>query len=782
MSRSILAAIMTAIVMISQTYSTVGSVALASEQSDGNVSVESDKSATITVMTSLNDHLQPQTPDSSYAVYSWDQEQTPLDVSDSLTITGNMTGATEMEGRAESTDTSVVRIDEESQLQRVQSESQRYDWYVMYHMVGAGKADIRLTIGGAWYTIHVYSLVTSVKDIAVARASRTTAHLTWTPTGSCDGYNIYVKTANQDYSQDEYRIYATVGPDATSADLMVDRRKMLEYTVIPYMQLANGILYYDEQLLTNFYGLGDGSVSLCLDEEQEKNPQDRTSDMITGITNGSKSQKISWRSITGAASYEVMRSELENGGYKKVATADKGVAAAECGGVRQGHTYYYRIAVIYPDGSREYSGTLSKYMPVKKPGGKKAVQVRTVQQYVGGAYWDDYFAWPDEVYYYKSGNTLHEVALKDSTLYDYTLTGGYRIKSTRKIKIGSYDRWGGFYHGEDGRNYVVLGWSNQKESRKKTVIKVIQYSGKWKKLKTCNIKGNASNGFEGIYIPFRSGNCSMAMMGDRLIMFFSRSMFADKNDKQKLHHQSDIGVEINTGTMKYREANMTYVSHSFNQLIRVRDGSVYQLDHGDAYPRAIKLTITPNYDAFMADQDGYSDNIINIALLKAKGKTGDNYTGMTAGGMEAGKDCVITVGTSRPQGEKIAGITGNSSSLHDNVFMTVTSTKTLKTTFRWITKYNPKKTKTTVGETRLVKISDEQFALMYSTYDKKGRGTLHYELLSDKGKTVRKKSYTGMVFTGAVQPVFFNGRIFWSDVKLGSKKDKVYNYSIPVLM
>ena len=301
------------------------------------------------------------------------------------------------------------------------------------------------------------------------------------------------------------------------------------------------------------------------------------------------------------------------------------------------------------------------------------------------------------------------------------------------------------------------------------VIKVKQYSNDWHLLKTCNIKGDVSNVYQGITYPFDGGNCRMAMFNSTLYLFTCREMFSG--------HQSNISFAIDTNNMTYQLANEDYTSHSFNQFVKFDNGNLYLSNHGDAYARAVNLTMVTDYATPNA-------NIQTILPFKIKGKCGDNYTGLMEGGMEVSASHVLIAGISVPQNYKVAGVSGNKHSYAKNVFLTVVNQSTGEQQVKWLTAYNPKKSKVEVGEVRLVKLSDEYIVLMYSS-KKKNKSTLHYLVLNQNGEIVYSKNYEGMIFTGGTQPILYNGSIVWSDVKetynkkSGKYKCTTYMYSIP---
>lgn len=402
----------------------------------------------------------------------------------------------------------------------------------------------------------------------------------------------------------------------------------------------------------------------------------------------------------------------------------------------------------------------SCYVTKKASKKKKALKFKLYQDMQGGQYGEVNSANRDDTFYYVKGNALHVIVRNwnNSYIYDYKLKSNGKAKSKKKIKLCKYDYWGGVYCAPDGNFYVAVGYSNDKQSKTKTVIKVLKYSSSWKLQKTCSITGDAWNVFGGIVTPFTSGNVRMDMRGNKLYMVTSRIMFSG--------HQSNISFLIDTKTMKYQLANDSYVSHSFNQYVKFDANNLYVVDHGDAYERGINITVVKNYGTTNAVTK-------DILPFKIKGKTGDNYTGLKLGGVETTLDNIITVGTSVPQNYKVAGVTGNSGKYKKNVFMTITDKNTLKSKIKWLTTYNPKKSKITVREVRTVKLSDDSIVIMYTTV-KKSTSTLHYIVVNNQGNVICKKNYKNMEFTASSQPILYNGAINWVDMKLVYKKVKWY--------
>ena len=63
------------------------------------------------------------------------------------------------------------------------------------------------------------------------------------------------------------------------------------------------------------------------------------------------------------------------------------------------------------------------------------------------------------------------------------------------------------------------------------------------------------------------------------------------------NHQANVTIQLDMSTMKITDSftdvlnnNYGYVSHSFNQFIKIDSDKIVAVDHGDAYPRSIVLT------------------------------------------------------------------------------------------------------------------------------------------------------------------------------------------------
>ncbi len=670
-----------------------------------------------------------------------------VDNTSSVAYAGQNTSSSPITVSVSSSNTNVLKI---TSGQKTTLAAGAYYWeLVKFECFKAGYADIIVSTGTTSYKQRVYVVPARALLLSLKQTDFNHITLKWKKIPGSSGY--YVQRAG---SNGKFETILTTGADTTSASFPVKWNVEYYYRIVGYVK---------------------DDVRTITGEDWTPAPEPFTARKMAGSTitsvkkSGSSSLQVNWNAFEGAKGYMLYRSTRENGTYKCIYTAKGGNITSYKQKVSKGIPYYYKLVTIDAIGKSDYSPSVSEMIPAKSK--VKKVTCSKIEQKASFGYgqYHQYRDWshPDQTYYYQSGGKLHAVCVQNNgSLKIYTLSSSFKVQKTKTIKL-KYDVWGGFYQGTDGNFYVAVGYQNPKESTKKTVIKVIQYNNKWKKLKTANIKGGVYNTFQGIYTPFDAGNCRMDMQGNTLYLMTSRLMFEFFDGR----HQSNISFKINTKTMKAAEANESYVSHSFNQFVKFKDGTLYILDHGDAFPRGIQLTTVSDYGS---DQQKVSSKL----LLNFKGESGNNFTGCKVGGMEIGSTNVLVCGTSQPHEYKIKKISGFGSEMKYNAFLALTDRKSGKVTFKWLTTYNPKTTSVTVGETRMVKLSDNRFAILYTTTQKK-KTTLNYAVYSDTGKKIYSKKYTNMVFDGDSQPILHKGSIIWISSTESGGKVKTKLYSIP---
>lgn len=661
-----------------------------------------------------------------------------------------------------SSDTSILKIVKYSKKLPV---GEYTDWNLVCKPLKPGDCKLTIKIGNNKYKISVFVHKGNPQIKSIQQTDYDTFKITC---GNLDGYTGYTikripdklweeGNSSFDYDDSDFEVIKTVkgGTNKTFTIKSKDWNKTYHYVIQAR---------YETQV-TN------GSHSISLESSFEPfTLKKMSSNIISTKKSGDSGIKVTWEKKSKAKGYYLYRATSQYGTYKCIYKTKKTGVTSYTDKVSKGKTYYYKLKTIYPEFTSDYSDAASKMLPASSKKVNKSVKFKDDFTIYPQYTWN--WAAADDVYYYTASGKMFTVTVTGKYIRVYKFDSAFKAKLYKEIKI-SYDDWGGFYHGTDGNFYIAIGYNNLKESKTKTVIKVIKYDKNWKKVKTANIKGGVSNVFEGIYIPFRAGNCSMDMKGSTLYIHTAREMFVHSDG---LHHQSNISFATDTKTMKAKASNDSYVSHSFNQYVRFDNDNLYLVDHGDGYPRSVNLTIVKNYGQKDSTSSEYD-------LFNIKGSSGENYTGCTVGGMEVGKKNVMVCGTAQPHYFKIKGVSGMNYGYAHNVYLIVANKETGKKKTIWLTQNNPKTTKTVIGDTRMIKLDDNRFGIMYTTTTG-NKSKLNYVVVDNDGKIIYTRTYSDMTFSGGTQPIIYNGRIVWIDSKENKKTYKTTNkiYAIPALL
>ncbi|HHU73282.1 MAG TPA: hypothetical protein GXZ28_01460 [Clostridiales bacterium] len=180
-------------------------------------------------------------------------------------------------------------------------------------------------------------------------------------------------------------------------------------------------------------------------------------------------------------------------------------------------------------------------------------------------------------------NTIYETE-KSITLVKYndnfTDTTSYTIKKP-------YPLFGGAICDSEGNYYIVYGQENDTDDESKVVLSVVKYNSEFKYQSEVKYTGLDTRPYSGQYwgtkVPFRSGNCDIALNGNVLVCSYARRMYNG--------HQSNHVIFVNTTTMTKLNYAGCYTSHSFDQRVIVTSDRNYLFaDHGDAFDRGFKLS------------------------------------------------------------------------------------------------------------------------------------------------------------------------------------------------
>ena len=306
--------------------------------------------------------------------------------------------------------------------------------------------------------------------------------------------------------------------------------------------------------------------------------------------------------------------------------------------------------------------------------------------------------------------------------------------------------FGGFYATKDNY-YVITGQINKDEDNNLEVYRITKYDKKWNKIKSTGLK-NCNTTY-----PFDAGSCRMDVSGKYMIIRTCHEMYNG--------HQANVTIQVDIDQMEITDSytgvmnsSYGYVSHSFNQFVKIEDGHIVALDHGDAYPRAfaiLKYKTDINSGTFFSTSNGSLCTLIPVMTFE--GESGDNTTGASAGGFEISDDHYLVAANTVIQDSTF------SSHKTRNVFVAAVDKNTSKVTTHYLTNYDEGEETTTTPQ--MVKISGTRFMVLWTKGDQ-----VYTAIVDNNGQKVGEIQH----FTGSLsdcQPVVSNGKVVWYTWKNG---------------
>ena len=321
----------------------------------------------------------------------------------------------------------------------------------------------------------------------------------------------------------------------------------------------------------------------------------------------------------------------------------------------------------------------------------------------------------------------------------------YNLTDT-KIVDEELPVFGGFYATKDNY-YVITGQINKDEDNDLEVYRITKYDKKWNKIKSTGLK-NCNTTY-----PFDAGSCRMDVSGKYMIIRTCHEMYNG--------HQANVTIQLDIDKMEITDSytsvadnNYGYVSHSFNQFVKIEDGHIVALDHGDAYPRAfaiLKYKTDINSGTFFSTSNGSLCTLIPVMTFE--GESGDNTTGASAGGFEISDDHYLVAANTVIQDSTF------SSHKTRNVFVTAVDKSTSDVKINYLTNYDEGEETTTTPQ--MVKISGTRFMVLWTKGDQ-----VYTAIVDNNGQKVGEIQH----FTGSLsdcQPVISNGKVVWYTWKNG---------------
>ncbi|MGB4659438.1 MAG: Ig-like domain-containing protein [Mobilitalea sp.] len=336
-------------------------------------------------------------------------------------------------------------------------------------------------------------------------------------------------------------------------------------------------------------------------------------------------------------------------------------------------------------------------------------------------------------------------------LYDQDL----HYISSKTIGI-PYTEWGGMYQGEDGNYYIAVGQTNENQDNSKIVYSILKLDADFNEIGRCNISGTECS----TRIPYDVGDARMTMSGTTLIVHTDRERYTSSDGR---NHQSNITFVIDSTTMQQSYVGelfpYNHVSHSFNQFVKMDGNNLIYVDHGDAYPRSVVAQTHYNFSAFgWGDDYSSRPNTQELNLLNIVGETGDNYTGTKVNGFELGSNNNIVAGVSIPHDTIAAEALTSYDAM--NVYVSLLSKDGTRSELRWLTNYQ-NGSGYSANNLRMVKISENEFALVYRIVHKEEKAT-GLIIIDSSGNVLKKKEYQ-FFFSFYTQPIYYDNAIVWID-------------------
>ena len=411
-------------------------------------------------------------------------------------------------------------------------------------------------------------------------------------------------------------------------------------------------------------------------------------------------------------------------------------------------------AASKPKGALKAVGTLSSLALTSYDEGNWAVPDRTtVRENQAGQL---------EVITYGASSAPH------LTIQAYDATTLDAVGSRKVVSLPDWKRWGGMYAAPDGTFYALMGRTNTKQQDSFKTIAVQRFSADWKKAGLGFVKGGVTQGIKGIYAPFDAGTAAMVLVGDRLVVHTSRLMYKTGDG---VRHQADYTFQVNTKTMGTKSfqalGGAPYSSHSFSQkVIMTSGGNLVLVDHGDAYPRAIQMSVMKGFPA--------QREVKAYQLMKFPGGLGNNATGATVTGLASGPQGILVTGSSVRQAVK--GSTWNPDEKR-NAYV-ISSSSTGRKKVHWLTSFSPKGSKD-AGSTRIVQVAPDRFVILFDVAERGQHRTI-YRLVDSSGKVLSGATFTGVTYTDLMDPVLVGQRVYWVGKRVSASDRTAYLYGIDV--
>ena len=328
--------------------------------------------------------------------------------------------------------------------------------------------------------------------------------------------------------------------------------------------------------------------------------------------------------------------------------------------------------------------------------------------------------WTDPIYSnlaYENGEYIRAECIGENLVVEH-YDQNFKFLSGTEIAL-ELPIYGGVYMASD-YNFLVVGQENWEEDDTVEVFRIIRYTKDWEKVDHASIYG--ANTVD----PFQAGSLRFDRCGDMLYIRTAHKMYADENGT---NHQANVMIALRISDMtvtdqltKVWNSGYGYVSHSFNQFVRVDGETLLAVDHGDALPRSVCLFKYP----YSASSETFYGRTTMVNVLNIVDSTYHyNDTGVSVGGFEFSSTDYLVAGCAYDQSESV-----DLRYVHRNIFVTATPKDDFTdeaTEIHWLTSYTAADS-VEVSPPHLLKVSADRFFLTWTEND-----TLKYAFLDGQG-------------------------------------------------
>ena len=380
---------------------------------------------------------------------------------------------------------------------------------------------------------------------------------------------------------------------------------------------------------------------------------------------------------------------------------------------------------------------------------------------------DGRWANPIENYLYEENGNLVRVEAKDD----------YDRKENSRVSIKKYDsqgnllelkelpyqgeKFGGFYKGEE-YNYLIFGNNNEEKNDSKEVVRIVKFDREFNELSSVSV-----NGAYTVY-PFLAGSLRCAEIGQTILIHTSR----DRYDG----HQSQLTIAL-LNADDLGEFQRNHVGHDFNQFVMADGNEFIVVDHGDAYPRSIKVSWLRTESMYTGERDWYNTRKRGLfspskekEILNIPGKIGANQTGVSIGSALHTVNKVL-VGVNRIDYSKATGfdssdITGKDVYIRDVVLYSLDK-NTLEVIENKYTDYTLDKN-TTYTAPKMVKLDETRIMLLWNKLNlKSDKSVLQYLIVDENGNKLSEIKTLEDMKIADESPIVYNNKVVWSEYKKG---------------